>query len=252
MADPDKPAASVANEKTADEPSAATGAGQVYEVLRRQILRGELPPNEPLSQVKLAERLGVSRTPLREALPRLEADGLIESAPRRRIQVTPFEVGDLEDVYAMRIVLEVLGVHLTVPRLSDEAVAKLEDNLDAMDAEEHNFERWEIFHVAFHQGLVAGGSERLRKTVADLSDHAVRYRRLYLSTPRAWTQGATEHRAILDGARERDAERAAVELARHYARTAFTVIAQLAPEHEPTQVRLALRSITGAGAEGRA
>src|SRR5437899_11996058 len=88
----------------------------VHDRLRSSFLRGELDPTVPLSQVQLAARLGVSRTPLREALRMLQREGLIYSEPNRRVRVAELSVADLEQLYAARVLVEALSVRLTVPR----------------------------------------------------------------------------------------------------------------------------------------
>src|SRR5580765_593543 len=98
----------------------------VHDRLRSAILRGEIPPGEATSQVALAKQLGVSRTPLREALRLLEREGLVISQPNRRVRIAQFSIADLEGVYAMRIALEATGIRATVPTMSDEVFAELE------------------------------------------------------------------------------------------------------------------------------
>ena len=96
------------------------------------IVRGALAPGRELSQVELARRTGVSTTPLREALRRLEAEGLVESRRNRRPRVRPFDCQDLDSVYAARVLLEPLALRLTVPRLTAGDLSALRDRLDAM------------------------------------------------------------------------------------------------------------------------
>src|SRR5260370_24706881 len=97
----------------------------VHERLRNAILRGELDPTVPLSQVQLAARLGVSRTPLREALRMLQREGLIDSEPNRQVRVAQLSVADLEQLYASRVLLEALAVRLTVPAYTPDDLAEL-------------------------------------------------------------------------------------------------------------------------------
>src|SRR5918998_502569 len=101
----------------------------LFAELREQILSGELPEGAILSQVKLAERFGVNRTPLREALRMLQREGLIEAQYNRRVRVSRLSTADLEDLYAQRIVTEALGVRLTVPTLEPQDIADLRDLL---------------------------------------------------------------------------------------------------------------------------
>src|SRR5438034_4316596 len=91
----------------------------VHDRLRRAILRGEFDPRVPISQVQLAARLGVSRTPLREALRMLQREGLIDSEPNRRVRVAELSVVDLEQLYAARIVIEALATRIAVPTLAE-------------------------------------------------------------------------------------------------------------------------------------
>lgn len=214
--------------------------------LRRAILRGELAAGSELKQGRLGVELGIGRTPLREALRLLEREGLVEARPQRRARVANFSVEDLEQLYAMRVELETLAIRFTVPRLSEEELRVLGENLSHMEefAKAEDYEGWEIPHRAFHFGLVAHAGDRLFKTITQLSDHAERYRHFYtVKTPRAWSKGIAEHRAILDAAGAKDPVAAAERLARHYSSVVLTSIAMLAPEYEPALVRTALRNV---------
>lgn len=215
--------------------------------LRGAILSGELAAGTILKQGDLAKRYGVGRTPLREALRLLEREGLVVAEPQRRAHVAPFSVEDLEQLYAMRVELEALGIRHTVPLLSDERLHRLDELLASMEefAEQEDYEQWEAPHREFHFGLVVHAGERLFRTISQLSDHAERYRHNYtINAPRAWSKGVAEHRAILDAAKERDPALAAERLSRHYATVALSSIAMLAPEYEPTLLRTALRAAT--------
>ncbi|QFY07185.1 GntR family transcriptional regulator [Nonomuraea phyllanthi] len=126
------------------------GVSMVHARLRDALIRGELEAGQVLSQVQLAERSGVSRTPLREALRLLEREGLVVSEPRRRVRVAPFSMEDLEQIYAVRISLEILALRLTVPRLTDEAIAHIADLEQTMrrHAENRDYDAWHEPHRA--------------------------------------------------------------------------------------------------------
>src|SRR4029077_11968621 len=104
----------------------------LYELLREQILEGAFDPEIPISQIKLAESLGVSRTPLREALRMMQRDGLIDSEPHRRVRVTALSIPDLEELDAARIVIESLALRITLPRATESDIDELEAVLAAM------------------------------------------------------------------------------------------------------------------------
>jgi DNA-binding GntR family transcriptional regulator len=112
--------------------TAETSAGRTVTAVRELILRGDFPPGARLGEVELAERLGVSRTPVREALGRLAAEGLVEIVPNRGARVTSWTVAELEDVFDLRTALEPRLTALAVPRADAVAVAALEELAGAM------------------------------------------------------------------------------------------------------------------------
>jgi DNA-binding GntR family transcriptional regulator len=221
-------------------------AEAVHDQLRAAILRNELPAGMILNQVHVAKRLGVSRTPLREAFRMLQREGLIEGKSNRRMRVAGLSLDGLEDLYAMRILLEGLAIRLTVPQQSNETLSELKNLLKEMEnlAQLEDYEAWEVPHLKFHAGLVQAVGERQRREIMRLSEHAERYRRAYTTeTPRAWAKGVKEHKAILDACVDRDPILAAERLARHYSSVVLGLLGMLAPEHEPVAVRTAMRML---------
>jgi DNA-binding GntR family transcriptional regulator len=217
--------------------------------LRELILGGSLQPGLVISQVELARSLGVSRTPLREALRMLQEEGLIEAEPNRRARVTRFDPGDLDTVYGCRVMLESLGCVLTVRSFSDEEVERLKTALDAMaeHAKTSSVEEWQVAHREFHRLLVGRASDQFGRTIAAYQDRAERYWVMFIRAngSSGLSMRDAEHRAIFEAAAKRDATRTAVLLATHLSRTALTLMAQLAPEHEPLTVRTALNFVSG-------
>ncbi len=201
--------------------------------LRRLIVRGTIAPGSELSQVELARLIGVSTTPLREALRRLEAEGLVDSRRNRRPRVRAFDVEELDSIYAARVLLEGLAVRLTVPLLEARDRDALRDRLAAMRAadERRELAAWEHAHEAFHLGLVAGAAPSLREEIETLMARGDRYRRLGIrgDAPSGRAQGEREHAAILAAANAGDGARAATLLGAHLGRAARTVAAHIAP-----------------------
>lgn len=223
------------------------GLDKVHGIVRRAIVNGDLQPGVIVSQVQLARELGVSRTPLREALRLLQREGLVEGEPNRRVRVAPISVEDLEELFTLRVVNEAVGIRLTVPTLTASDIAELRGLIEEMDriAELRDRERWEIPHREFHRRLVRGFGARPARLIEELADHSERYRRAHLeSGPRAWTVGPAEHSLIVDACAAGDAQEAAMLLVRHISRTALFVLTQMAPEHEPSKLRMALRTVT--------
>lgn len=218
----------------------------LYERLRAGVLRGELAPGSWVSQAELARTLQISRSPLRETLRMLQREGLIEAETGKRSRIADVSAPDVDQLYAMRIAIEALAVRLTVGTASAVRVAEIERQLEEMSTfqDSRDFEAWEAPHRAFHVSLVSGAGARLLATISDLSDHAERYRRIFLKEPRAWSSAAAEHAAIFEAFAAGDARRTASELASHLAKTALTVAATMAPEYEPARVREALSLVT--------
>ncbi|NJP45327.1 GntR family transcriptional regulator [Actinacidiphila epipremni] len=195
------------------------GEQSVYDELRRLILQGELAPGAEISQLELAERLKVSRTPLREALRQLVSEGLVVSAgPHRSVRISSLSMTDLDDLYSMRVLGEGLAVWLTVPILRGEDFERLERDLELTtsraDADAHG---------RFHQGLRIGAGARLNDELRRQFDHAERYQRAFLKLldPDVFAVKVAEHRAILDACIARDAELARDLTVDHLAGTAM-------------------------------
>jgi DNA-binding GntR family transcriptional regulator len=197
-----------------------------HERLREAILSGELAPGSELSQVELARRVGLSTTPLREALRRLEAEGLVDARRNRRPLVRAFELSDLDSVYGSRILLESLAVALTVPAIDP---GPLWDELAAMRSAGSPV-AWEPAHERFHLLLVAGAPEALREQITTLMARGDRYRRIAVrgDDPPARAVGDAEHEAIARAARDGAGVRCAALLAAQLARSAGTVRDRLA------------------------
>jgi DNA-binding GntR family transcriptional regulator len=223
-------------------------ATQVHAHLRQMILDGTVPPGTVLSQVQLAQEIGVSRTPLREALRMLQEEGLVQAEYNHRMRVADIDIGELESVYASRIMLESLAISLTVPCLTQDDFDTLASALDQMRAASkgHDMQSWDLGNRQFHAVLSFYTEEQLRETIKRSIDASERYRRIKLQNlSRSWEVAEVEHTAIFEACREGDRDAAVELLARHLARTALTVIALADPEYEPTAVRTALRLVAG-------
>ena len=235
-----------------DRNGSASAAEGLQAHLRQLILEGQLAPGAVISQVELASALGVSRTPLREAMRMLQEEGLIEAEPNRRARVTRFDPRELDVVYGCRIMLETLAVVLSAATVADSVITALEAQLEAMReiaATGGATLDWQRQHRAFHALLVGGAPDQLVRTIGAYGDRAERYwLMLTRAEPTVHSMRDAEHAAILEAFRARDGAEAARRLARHLARTALMLLAQLAPEHEPTAVRTALQLTSGPSA----
>jgi DNA-binding GntR family transcriptional regulator len=225
---------------------------QVYRWLRSEILRGALPPGGFISQARVAAKLGISRSPLREALRLLQNEGLVTGEHNRRMTVAPLTSSDLEDIYVMRLLAEPFGVQVTVPNLTnDELDAILAANA-ATNAALQSSSPMTLHepHRRFHMLLCAHAGPRLLPHIEDLWDFAERYRHLtVIDGPHSGALhalAAVEHDAIAAAARDRDGDRCSDLLATHLARVGLTIVAMIDPDHDARRLRKAIGRRLGA------
>jgi DNA-binding GntR family transcriptional regulator len=225
-------------------------AADIHERLREAIILGELAPGDVKSQVSLSEELGAGRAPVREALRLLQSEGLVEGRPNRRVRISDLSGPDAEELYILRITIEVDAVHFTVPKLGSRDIAELEGFMAQMDhyGRGRDWAGLRAPHRAFHGRLVAHAGRRIEKLIGLLFDHAERYRLSRAAAPvepsvESWSVRQEEHRAIVDAASGGDAERTAELLAIHYARSAARVLDSLDPGFEPDRLRSTIQRV---------
>ena len=210
----------------------------VHARLRAAILSGEIAEGAVTSQATLAERFGVGRTPLREALRMLQREGLVISQPNHRVRIAELSSEDAEELYIMRIALEAVAIRVTVPVLTSADLAELDGLMAQMDhymkLRDHVGHREP--HRQFHYRLVYAAGPRVSERIDELFDHAERYRRRFGAAD-SWEARRAEHRAILDAVGEGDREAAADLLADHYLHTVRLVFGELDPGHDLARLR---------------
>jgi DNA-binding GntR family transcriptional regulator len=190
----------------------------VYIGLRESIVSGELAPGETLDLDALADKFQVSRMPLRQALLRLQADNLLDLRPHRRPVVAPVSEHGIEEIYAMRVVLEALLVRAAVPRLSQDELMRLESLQEQMRVaiDSNDIQGYVRCDRDFHRTLYAASTyQRALAEVDRLRDESDRYVYLYASRDTRGHASLTEHDEILAACREREPERAADLISQH-------------------------------------
>lgn len=194
-----------------------TEATRLYRELKHDILARRFAPGQPLAEIELARRYGASRTPLREALQRLNADGLVRIEPRRGAFVQELTVTDFLEINELRSVLEPYAARVAATRIDQQAVQQLRTELTSIRVvapAEDDFHRLEALDADVHEAIArASGNQRLCRLIASLDDmmQVMRVgdmRRRHAETHESLT-------AILDALAARDADAAELLLRRH-------------------------------------
>jgi DNA-binding GntR family transcriptional regulator len=211
---------------------AATLATSVYERLRADILSGALAPGVKLKVERLVERYEAGASPVREALNRLSAEGLVDRRDQRGFTVARAGLEDLRELVETRCLIEGLALERSIARrtaLWEEGVVlalhRLSRTPRSIETGSYRTNpEWEARHRALHASLIAAsGSARLERFAADLRDQADRYRQIAAAAVYPRRHEADEHRAIVDAAIEGRAADAVALLGRHY-RTTLAII----------------------------
>ena len=171
----------------------------VFNTLRQAILTGELKPGERLMEIHLADRLGVSRTPIREAIRKLELEGLVTMIPRRGAEVAQITEKSMKDVLEVRRALDALCAELACDRITDEELENLRLACDAFETAVKTKDAKKIGQadVALHDIIVrATGNQRLIQLVNNLSEQMYRYRFEYIKDSSQHQNLIDEHRII--------------------------------------------------------
>lgn len=184
-------------------------ASNAYQQMREAILQGEYEPGSPLFEVHLATKMGMSRTPVREALKVLARDGLVDVVPSRGYFVPRRSMDDLRELFELREALEGMAARYAAQRVTTAELAELEA-LCVRYAGEQDWAQWAQVGTAFHNLLVrAARNDRLTAMLDSLKGQIVLSRRSALQADSQRRDAAIrEHRAILDAVRSHDPDAA--------------------------------------------
>lgn len=202
----------------------------VFKTLRQAILTGELKPGERLMEIHLANRLGVSRTPIREAIRMLELEGLVTMVPRKGAEVSRISKQDISDVLEVRSSLDALSVRLACERITPEEITKLEEAADAFRAAIESGDLTAVAQadVDFHDIIVASSkNKRLVQMVNNLAERVYRYRLEYIKDKSSHNMLIREHQEILDRIKAKDVSGAESAIIKHVQNQETAIIGQL-------------------------
>lgn len=198
----------------------------VFNTLREAILRGDLKPGERLMELQLASQLGVSRTPIREAIRMLEQEGLAVTMPRKGAEVAKMTLKGMEDVLEIRAALDELASQLACERMTEEQLVRLEERKNAFERslKTGNVKAIAEADVNFHDVIYeATGNPKLVNMLNNLREQIYRYRVEYLKDADNYPTLIKEHEAIYQSLVSRNKEAARLSIGEHVENQAIAV-----------------------------
>lgn len=207
----------------------------VFNTLRQAILTGELKPGERLMEIHLANRLGVSRTPIREAIRKLELEGLVTMIPRRGAEVAQITEKSMSDVLEVRRAMDALCAELACERITEEELARLKDACTNFEKVTKTKDVKEIAKadVQLHDIILqATGNARLVQLVNNLSEQMYRYRFEYIKDFSQHERIVEEHRIIYESLVSRDKSKASEAAKVHIDNQKKAIIRQIRLDRE--------------------
>jgi DNA-binding GntR family transcriptional regulator len=214
-------------------PLTKSASAAAAELIRKAIVDGRLDPGSRLKEEELARELGISRTPVREALLVLQAEGLIESTPNRGATVRSYDAADLDDLYQLRALLEGFAARLAAARITAEEVDRLRDSCERFVGLRADDDVTELVqeNVRFHDVILsAAGSQRLAQMVRGVIQLPLVYRSYVWYSPDQKLISEHYHRQLTAALATRDAERAELVMKEHVLEARDFLVAQLRAE----------------------
>lgn len=196
--------------------------GQVFDKIRSDILNGKYKRGEELVESLIGKELGISRTPVREAIRQLELEGLVQLVPNKGAFVTGISEKDVRDIYLIRARLEGLAARMAAKNITPELLDAMEETvvLSEYHAKKEHYEQVCEMDSKFHKLLYkASGSRILEHTLTDFHQYVQRVRMASIMKKRRMEKSNDEHDAILTAIREHDEEKAELVATRHISNT---------------------------------
>lgn len=198
---------------------AMTANQKAYLEIKRRILDGELPEGAPIRQDDIAHNMGISKIPVREALRRLESEGLVVITPNAGATVVSLTIDDYIEMLDIRIALECRALELAVPNMASSDIKKARELLDAYDRAMSQKE-WSDLNMRFHECLYAPADRpRLVTMIRTTQDHMGRTLRMKISMVAEHSRSHDEHVQILDACEKGDTTLAVSLLRKHIEQT---------------------------------
>jgi DNA-binding GntR family transcriptional regulator len=217
-------------------PLTKSASAAAAELIRAAIVEGRLEPGQRLKEEELARELGISRTPVREALLVLQTEGLLEAAPNRGAAVRTFDADDLDDLYQLRAVLEGFAARRAAARITDEEVSELRESCERFDALRAADDVDDLVqeNVRFHDVILgAARSERLAQLVRGVIQLPLVYRSYVWYSPEQKLISEHYHRQLTAALAAHDTERAESLMKEHVLEARDFLVARIRDQAAP-------------------
>jgi DNA-binding GntR family transcriptional regulator len=185
-------------------------SNQVFEQIKEMIVRGEIPAGKRMIESEIAESMGISRTPVREAVHKLEAEGLLNPLPKGGYVVRGLDISDIEETFEIRSILESFASYLAAHRHSDKEIVPLEEKMEEFQRylDKHDLKELTRVNTEFHELLYAlSKSPRLVKMIHNLRDEIYFLRKIILHSVDMAHLSNKDHREIIKAIKKREAKK---------------------------------------------
>ena len=210
-----------------------------YEVLKKAIITGEIPAGERIVETDYADRLHISRTPQREALRKLERDGLVEYVMRRGVVVRAFTIDDVREIYTIRNSLEMLTLPAIIEKATKEDIDSLRERLSEMDRlqAKDDIEGLSPLARAFHWELTSiCGQKRILRVIEGQDEYIRRFSAMSIRQENRRSQAHEEHHRLVDYVEAKDLERFTELTRKHIERSMENCVAALAAQRQNREI----------------
>jgi len=210
-----------------------------YEVLKNAIITGEIPAGERIVETDYADRLHISRTPLREALRKLERDGLVEYVMRRGVVVRAFTIDDVREIYTIRNSLEMLTLPAIIEKATKEDIDSLRERLSEMDRlqAKDDIEGLSPLARAFHWELTSiCGQKRILRVIEGQDEYIRRFSAMSIRQENRRSQAHEEHHRLVDYVEAKDLERFTELTRKHIERSMENCVAALTAQRQNREI----------------
>lgn len=206
-----------------------------YDVLKKAIITGEIPAGERIVETDYADRLHISRTPLREALRKLERDGLVEYVMRRGVVVRAFTIEDVEQIYTIRNALEMLTLPAIIENATADDIASLREKLAQMDIlqEKEDFEALSLLARSFHSDLTAiSRQKRILRVIEGQDEYIRRFSAMSIKHENRRQDAHKEHYLLVDYVEQKKLDEFTALMHSHIERSKENCLAALAEQKQ--------------------